>query len=664
MKILHDALEICELPVADVVTIPDIARSFSSHGNEIENYDIAYRDRVIKLVNDWSRRRYIDNWQKPVVANSLANLVVLPTSAWLHWTLQSPTSQIDTYGTTSIHMRRLEDLYLLLDLAAGNTEIGVNISNLEEFPILKNRLRARILRPGEGSGLGRSLTKIIALDEELVGEKTWTICVGTERLALLSALKHLIQLGYIEGIERQVAVTIDFRSLASTPETLQLASRFEAAVAALNRGGRLEIDRIRYLADLAKLASERAESQVIWQLGASAKWPLHSQKCGRIKTFQSPPTYCDCLQAVRRQFATGEGGIFWAPEARARANADLHIAASSQGGGLAQQDLEAGELDNRMQRYGISACGGAIGCNFAANLPEVNLARLDPHDEDAQAKAFRAGALLAGASLCRQPPHPQFADSARFDPVTGVGVAGLFDFFTRAFGLPYIEWWLAGRPKETHNFQHEEERYLRHWRQIVSKTLWRFCDRRQLKRPNRYTLVRGRNLKSAYVGGPIGVTPGWQVPLATRYRQRLPFPVGDRLALHYAARNCRLFPLARYPGRAPQLLADRFDPACTEWLVEIPVSLPYADLLESAGLSLADISLPAQFDFFLQVQRHYATHNAFGYLNVASTELGELARLIIHAIQTNLGYVWLGLCPRLQSDRTDRLNALSYFEAY
>jgi ribonucleotide reductase class II len=39
--------------------------------------------------------------------------------------------------------------------------------------------------------------------------------------------------------------------------------------------------------------------------------------------FHQPPTEQECIDAVRKQFYSGEGAIQYAPEAIARANADL-----------------------------------------------------------------------------------------------------------------------------------------------------------------------------------------------------------------------------------------------------------------------------------------------------------------------------------------------------
>ncbi|MEB3340439.1 LAGLIDADG family homing endonuclease [Okeania sp.] len=126
------------------------------------------------------------------------------------------------------------------------------------------------------------------------------------------------------------------------------------------------------------------------------------------------------------------------------------------------------------------------------NLSEIHLNQIDPNNHKEQEEAFTAGALSVATLLNHKFLEPRYNYSRELDPIVGVSFTGLFDFFVKAFGIEWLHWWQAGRPKTTQGleFKEQEAKYLSRWREIVHQVVWDYCDHHNLKRPNRCTTVQ------------------------------------------------------------------------------------------------------------------------------------------------------------------------------
>jgi ribonucleotide reductase class II len=100
------------------------------------------------------------------------------------------------------------------------------------------------------------------------------------------------------------------------------------------------------------------------------------------------------------------------------------------------------------------------------------------------------------------------------------------------------------------------------------------------------------------------------------------------------------------------LLNDPFDSRCTEWLVEIPVAVPWANLQGADQIDISKFSVLAQFDFAMQVQRHYVTHNTSATLELREHEIEDLGQAIYQAIQNDEGYISAALLARFDAYQT------------
>ncbi|AFY60235.1 ribonucleoside-triphosphate reductase, adenosylcobalamin-dependent [Synechococcus sp. PCC 6312] len=284
------------------------------------------------------------------------------------------------------------------------------------------------------------------------------------------------------------------------------------------------------------------------------------------------------------------------------------------------------------------------------NLAEVHLNQIAPNDLESQEKAFKAGALSVAALLNHQFQEPRYRYSREIDPIVGVSFTGLFDFFVQALGVEWLNWWTAGRPDTVQglDFKEQEATYLKRWRDIVHQTVWDYCDRHGLRRPNRCTTVQPAGTKSLLTGA----SPGWHPPKAQRFIRRITFRKNDPVALACYDYGYNVIPSQSDKDETGNLLNDPFDPRCSEWLVEIPVAVAWADVPGADQIDISQFSALAQFDFYMQVQTHYTRHNTSATIELRENEVEPLAAAIHQAIEQDHGYISAALLARFDDLQT------------
>ncbi|WP_254567735.1 ribonucleoside-triphosphate reductase, adenosylcobalamin-dependent [Oscillatoria sp. HE19RPO] len=278
------------------------------------------------------------------------------------------------------------------------------------------------------------------------------------------------------------------------------------------------------------------------------------------------------------------------------------------------------------------------------NLAEIHLNQIDPENDREQADAFAAGALSVATLLNHKFVEPRYQYSREIDPIVGVSFTGLFDFFVHAFGVDWLRWWVEGRPAtpEGIEFKRQEEAYLTRWRDIVHEKVWDYCDRHGLRRPNRCTTVQPSGTKSLLTGA----SPGWHPPKAQRFIRRITFGKNDPVALACIDYGYSVIPSQSDKDEKGNLLNDPFDPRCSEWLVEIPIAVSWADLPGADEIDISQFSAMAQMDFYMNVQSHYVTHNTSATVEVRESEIETLGTRIYEAIQNDEGYISAALLAR------------------
>ena len=283
-------------------------------------------------------------------------------------------------------------------------------------------------------------------------------------------------------------------------------------------------------------------------------------------------------------------------------------------------------------------------------MAEIHLNQIDPLNHKEQEEAFTAGALSVASLLNHQFQEPRYQYSRELDPIVGVSFTGLFDFFVHAFGVDWLRWWEAGRPETPQGlaFKHREAEYLTSWKEIVQRVVWDYCDRHNLKRPNRCTTVQPSGTKSLLTGA----SPGWHPPKAQRFIRRITCRKNDPVALACLDYGYSIIPSQSDKDEQGNLLDDPFDPRVSEWLVEIPVAVSWADLPGADVIDISKFNAIAQMDFYMQVQKFYVTHNTSATIELREHEVEALGTRIWEAIQNDEGYMSAALLARFDDHQT------------
>merc|ERR1711939_563203 len=262
----------------------------------------------------------------------------------------------------------------------------------------------------------------------------------------------------------------------------------------------------------------------------------------------------------------------------------------------------------------------------------------------------RAAGLSVACLLNHRFEVKRYRQSRAWDPIVGVSFTGLFDFFVHAFGTPWLQWWEAGRPDTEAGlaFKEQEAAYLSRWKQVVNDTVWDYCDRHGLRRPNRCTTVQPAGTKSLLTGA----APGWHPPKAQRFIRRITFRKNDPVALACMDYGYTIVPSQSDKDEQGRLLNDPFDPRCTEWLVEIPTEVSWANIPGADAVEINNFSALAQFDFYMQVQQHYTAHNTSATIEFREHEIEPLADALHKAMEQGQGYISAALLARFDANAT------------
>lgn len=584
----------------------------------------------------------------------------LPSGRWLwvggtDW-IAKPENFSGAYNCTSTNVVDWRAFGLMMDLAMMGCGTGAVLEPkyINQLPSIRNTLA--IAMRGEIGSVPveqRKDTTNVVVDGNQV-----TIQVGDSRQGWVQSYQALLELSTDERFTGEIHVTVDLshvrpagdrlKGFGGVANPIRLPNLYERCAKILNKAvGRqlnsveccLLIDEaaacvvagnIRRSAGMRQFDSDdlvaAGAKENLWQQDAQGNWRIDPERdvlrmANHTRVFHRKPTLEETIDAVRKQFYSGEGAIQWAGEAERRAQGE--------------------------NRYGLNPCGEIIGQNFHCNLAEVHLNQIDPSDLEGQEKAFTAGALSVAALLNHRFQEERYQQSREEDPIVGVSFTGLFDFFVQAFGTEWLRWWAEGRPDTMKGleFKAKEREYLSRWKEIVHRVVWEYCDRHGIKRPNRCTTVQPAGTKSLLTGA----SPGWHPPKAQRFIRRITFRKNDPVALACMEYGYSIVPSQSDKDENGNLLNDPFDPRCTEWLVEMPVEVSWANLPGADEIDISQFSALAQFDFYMQVQKHYTAHNTSATIELREAEIEPLAQRIYDAIRTDEGYMSAALLARFDA---------------
>ena len=642
-----------------------------------------------------------------LMARMQAEKKALPSGRWLWiggtpW-IEQPENFSGSYNCTSTNLIDWDAFGLMMDLAMMGCGTGAIIEPhlINRLPTIQNRLEvASVSEIGITPAGQRQDHCSHSIDGQHVRIK-----VGDTRRGWVDSYQLMLELSSDPRFNGgPVSIEVDLSDVRPVGETLKgfggmanpvkLKDLYGRVARLLNKAiGRqltsieccLLIDEaavtivagnIRRSAGMRQFASDDTDAASakdnLWQQDDEGNWRIDPERdalrmANHTRVYHTRPSQEVVHAAVTKQFHSGEGAIQFAPEAIARSNADLLSTPE-----LRQEFIEiycdqgrdeAGawlntnhgpisdaELEHRLGRYGLNPCGEILGADFHCNLAEIHLNQIDPSDEQSQEDAFRAGALSVACLLNHRFEVERYRQSREWDPIVGVSFTGLFDFFVHAFGTEWLEWWQAGRPdtEQGRAFKSKEASYLSRWKAIVNETVWDYCDLHGLRRPNRCTTVQPAGTKSLLTGA----APGWHPPKAQRFIRRITFRKNDPVAMACMDYGYTIVPSQSDKDDEGKLLNDPFDPRCTEWLVEIPTEVSWANLPGADAVDINGFSAMAQFDFYMQVQQHYTAHNTSATIEFRENEIDALSEALYQAMQNGDGYISAALLARFDANAT------------
>ena len=689
---------------------PVFYRSYSRRKNDGTRETFAeVSKRVVQGLRELGK---LTDAECELIEETLADKHTLPSGRWLWnggtaWS-KEPKNFSGSYNCTSTELVDWEAFGLMMDLAMMGSGTGAIIEKrfINSLPKIRNRLEiVEITEVGTSAPQDRQENTSVTTNGNAI-----TIKVGDSRRGWVDAYQATIETASDRGLDWQqpVQLRVDLSSVrpageklkgfGGTSNPIKLQELFTKVAGILNGSiGRkltavecsLLIDEaacvvvagnIRRSAGMRQFSSDDIEAAQakdnLWQQAEDGSWRIDPKRdalrmANHTRVFHSRPSRKQVLSAVTKQFYSGEGAIQFAPEAIARSNADLldteekkksfldlyceegrEVAASYLNiiNERVNLPMDLVELRHRMNRYGLNPCGEILGTDFHCNLSEIHLNRLDPGNYDEQERAFKAGALVAASLLHHQFEVPRYRESREMDPIVGVSFTGLFDFFVHAFGAEWLRWFVAGRPNtdEGKAFKATEAAYLKRWRIIVDKTIREYCEKHDLKVPNRSTTVQPAGTKSLLTGA----SSGWHPPKSQRFIRRITFRKDDPIALACMDYGYTVVPSQSDKDSVGRLLDNPFDPRCTEWLVEIPTEVSWANIEGCDAVDITAISAAAQFDFYMQVQQLYTAHNTSATIEYRENEIKELSDLIYNTIQKDGGYISAALLARFDANAT------------
>ena len=642
-----------------------------------------------------------------LMARMQAEKKALPSGRWLWiggtpW-IEQPENFSGSYNCTSTNLVDWEAFGLMMDLAMMGCGTGAIIEPrlIDQLPIVQNTLKVVSV---SDIGMTPAGSRQDDCTHRIDGNKV-QIKVGDTRRGWVDSYQLLLELSSDPQFDGgTVEIEVDLNDVRPVGETLKgfggmanpvkLKDLYGRVARLLNKaiGRRLTsveccllIDEaavtivagnIRRSAGMRQFAADDhaavSAKDNLWQQDAEGNWRIDPERdalrmANHTRVYHTRPTKEVVHAAVTKQFMSGEGAIQFAPEAIARSNADLLNTPElrqefieiycDQGRDEAGRwlctnhgDMSDAELDHRLSRYGLNPCGEILGADFHCNLAEVHLNQIDPSDEEGLADAFRAGALSVACLLNHRFEVERYRQSREWDPIVGVSFTGLFDFFVHAFGTEWLTWWEDGRPDtdQGREFKSQEASYLARWKAIVNETVWEYCDREGLRRPNRCTTVQPAGTKSLLTGA----APGWHPPKAQRFIRRITFRKDDPVAMACMDYGYTIVPSQSDKDNEGRLLNDPFDPRCTEWLVEIPTEVSWANLPGADAVDINGFSAMAQFDFYMQVQRHYTAHNTSATIEFRENEIEPVAEALFKAMNEGEGYISAALLARFDANAT------------
>jgi ribonucleotide reductase class II len=294
----------------------------------------------------------------------------------------------------------------MMDLAMMGCGTGAVLEQkyINQLPTIRNPLNVSI--QGEiGSTPARERRE--QTEVKIEGNQV-AIYVGDSRQGWVKSYQTLLELSTDERFSGSVNVSVDLSDIRAAGEALKgfggvanpvkLPELYKRCASILNKAvGRqlnsveccLLIDEaavvvvagnIRRSAGMRQGSSDDELFSIakdnLWQQDEHGNWRIDPERdalrmANHTCVFHHKPTLDELIDAVRKQYFSGEGAIQWAGEAIARANCDLLTTPEQKAGFLKAYDqgtarewlqahfshLNSEELEHRLERFALNPCG-------------------------------------------------------------------------------------------------------------------------------------------------------------------------------------------------------------------------------------------------------------------------------------------------------------------
>lgn len=709
--------------------LPVVHRSYTRRKEDgtKENWS-ELANRVIEGINEFGG---IEEDELFHMQRQLLNKTVLASGRYLwvggtDWS-KNPKNFPGLYNCSSTEINTIKSFGEVAELCLTGCGIGFNLEqkNIRKLPIITTKVSVKVVgEPGDVKESFREEDTIV--NREVNAD---TIIVGDSREGWVSAYQEIIDTAYRTYVKPEREIIVDISNVrpkgaaikgfggVANPNGLsrlyemvgfhlsqahgRKLTSIDACLIINEFGLVVEEGGIRRSAGIAQFTNNDPKAinakANLWTQDEKGNWEIDKTRnslrmANHTLVYRTKPTYQQIHRSVTNQFNTGEGAIQWAGEAVARANTDILSTPQLKSQFLNMYNRYAERPDDLAIRFGsmciqqgiyinfdeieyrlninsINPCGEIVLEDNFCNLSDVHLNLLDPYDFEEQDIAFKSAALFATPLLKHNfsTHHATHQKGREIDPIVGVSISGVFDFFIRLFRTDYVLWWDAGRPDEWSikndedystirtvcefmgiNFDayegfygkfynHVEQKYYTRWKAKVFETVSAYCEKEGIKVPNRCTTIQPSGTKSLLTGASPGIHPSW----GKYWIRRIKYIATDPIV-----KACLE---AGYPQVQSQ--NDIANKTNEESIIEFPCKAPWLQYVDEKRLEHTDLQWKAiaHFNFYMNAQKHYITHNGSVTINFSHDEITPLSQSIYDAIQNDDGYISVALLARFDA---------------
>jgi ribonucleotide reductase class II len=383
---------------------------FRTYSRKIETGRETWTQVCDRTTQGFTKLGKLTQGEADLIHRMMSQLKSLPSGRWL-WVggtgwIEKQENFSGSYNCTSTNAVDWRAFGLMMDLAMMGCGTGAVLEPkyINQLPPIRNYLTVSV----DGEIGSTPVTERREQTEVKIEGNQVTIYVGDSRQGWVKSYQTLLELSTDECFSDEVKVSIDLSDVRAAGEHLKgfggvanpvkLPELYHRCASILNKAiGRqlnsveccLLIDEaavtivagnIRRSAGMRQSASDdelfgNAKAN-LWQQDENGNWRIDPERdalrmANHTRVFHHKPTLEECIEAVRKQYYSGEGAIQWAGEAVARANCDLLLTQElrndflkSYEQGTAKQwfqehypDITTDELEHRLARVGLNPCG-------------------------------------------------------------------------------------------------------------------------------------------------------------------------------------------------------------------------------------------------------------------------------------------------------------------